>query len=212
MKPNRSEPKKRNAPVWVKVCVGLHLFAITAWALPLPRPEIMQGKAEPHASDWLLYYNWRYVRQFPPVYDYLMFTGTWQYWDMFAPNPASTDFYGDAIVVYRNGSEKVWDYPRMEKLSIPLKYMNERYRKFYERVHKSPEEADSFCYLWPVYGQKVAEMMFSDIDNPPVNVKLRRNWIEIQPPGKPQWTGYRSYVFYTYEVDQKALLESKEKR
>ena len=191
---------KQNAPIWVKIFVGLHIFAITAWCLPKPPDPILNGTVPPRGSDWLLFGNYRYVKTFPPLIDYLMVTGFWQYWDMFAPNPASADFYADAIVTYRDGSTKIYNYPRIEKMPVGEKYVSERYRKFFERVRQ-----DEFSYLWPAFGQVIAQKMDVDPKNPPVSVKIRRNWIDVQPPGTPQWKSYRGFIFFDYIVDQRAL-------
>lgn len=193
---------KKSAPVWIKVLVILHVAAITIWALPLPPKAIQEGTVSPSGSEWILYGNYRYTRQFPPVIDYVMVTGFWQYWDMFAPNPVSSDFYGDAIVTFKDGTTKVFDYPRIEKMPILNKYAGERYRKFFERVRQ-----EEFSYLWPQFGLRIAQQMDTVPGNPPVSVKLRRNWIDIQPPGRPQWKEYRHFIFFEYIVDQRALTK-----
>ena len=76
-----------------------------------------------------------------PVKYYLIPTGFWQYWDMFAPNPANIDFYCDAEVTYADGSHRTYTYPRMYKLGIIQKYGMERFRKYYERARD-----DSYQY------------------------------------------------------------------
>ena len=154
-------------------------------------------------SDGSLMYNDLYVKQCPIKY-YTLSTGFWQYWDMFSPNPASIDFYGTATVFYQNGSSVLYHYPRMYDLSIPKKYVSERYRKFYERAHT---EEDS--YIWPVFAQRIALINYSDPNNPPVRVVLTRHWLPIAPPGKPQQQDYNSYNYYTYTVDLDRLKQDK---
>ena len=206
--------EKRKASPWLKAFVLFHIFAITVWAIPEPPENIRNGKVSPQGSDYILLWNWNYLKTTtgpvtiqPILSDYVLCTGFWQYWDMFAPNPASADFYGDGIVKYKDGTEKLWNYPRIEKMPIPEKFMMERYRKFFERVR-----LDDNAFLWATFAQRVAEEMDADPKNPPVNVRLRRNWIEVQPPDRTQWTKYNSYFFYDYTVDQVELAQARKSK
>lgn len=127
-------------------------------------------------SDGTLYENQVYVKDSPAKF-YLLFTGFWQYWDMFSPNPASIDFYGTALVCYKDGTAKNYQFPRMYTMGIPKKYVSERYRKFYERAHT---EDDS--WIWPIFAQRVALINDYDPNNPPVKIVLTRHWYQIAPP------------------------------
>ncbi len=203
----------RRVSPWLKGFVIFHIVAITIWSIPEPPAALRQGTTAPRGSDFVILANWHYLKTEDPAYpttiqpiiaDYLLATGFWQYWDMFSPNPASIDFYSDAIVRYKDGTEKVWNYPRMEKLSNGEKFLKERYRKYYERVRQ-----DDYSYLWGVYAQVAAAEMDTMPGNPPVNVRLRRNWIEIQPPDQPQWKKYSSFFYFDYVVNQVELRAAK---
>lgn len=193
------EPSK-NAPWYIKVFVALHLLCITIWSLPNP-PEGVANGAKPVGSDYILLYNQRYLKSFKPISSYLFVSGFWQYWDMFSPNPASTDIWVDAEIVYKDGKKKHYQYPRMYLLSIPEKYPNERFRKFYERVNEP-----NYSYLWPQFCLRIAYLN-DDPKNPPVTVVLTRHWLKIEPPGTPQPTEYRSGRYFEYAVDPKKLEE-----
>lgn len=132
-------------------------------------------------------------------------TGFWQYWDMFAPDPAQTDIYLTAKVTYADGSSMIYHYPRMAELSIFWKYVKERYRKFYERAG-----SDQFQYLWPPTAQRIAFICDDRPGNPPVEVDLIRHWLQIYPPGKPQQKGYNTYTYFRYQVDPELLKETHE--
>jgi hypothetical protein len=213
-------PEDRRVSVWVKLFVLFHLAAITSYSLP-NAPKYMEDKKQPLAldttnvrttlkslganiSDGTLYYNQHFIKPSPLKY-YSMFTGFWQFWDMFSPNPASIDFYGTAEITYKDGSTSPYTYPRMYDMSIPEKYVNERYRKFYERAH-----LEQFRWEWPIFAQRVALVNFTNLRNPPVEVKLTRHWIFVAPPGKSQKPDYSSYTYFTYKVDQAKLLHDKE--
>lgn len=197
--------------VWVKLFVLFHMLAITIWAIPNPPSAYMSGRiawrvqtdSVPHFSqslnDGLRLFNTSYIKPSFIKY-YVMPTGLWQYWDMFAPNPSNIDWYCDADVVYRDGTRKTYEYPRMYTLGIVPKYFSERFRKFYERAHD-----DSYSWTWPAFAQRVALLSTTNPDNPPIEVFLRRHWLEIQPPGVPQPETYSSYVYFHYVVDQPKL-------
>lgn len=202
MSDRRGEPSgvERTAPTWVKILVGFHVFATIVWTLPNPPKAVAEGALKPRATQWLLYWNGKYLKSLNPVRAYLFVTGTWQYWDMFAPDPSSTDWYCTTEVEYKDGTTKMVPYPRIYDLPIPEKYVKERYRKFYERAH-----LDEQARLWPPFAQTMALRAYTDKDNPPIVVHLRRHWLNIAAPGQSQRKEYGSYEYYSYAVDQRRL-------
>lgn len=215
-KPLEERPK-RNAPLWVKVFVPIHIVAITSWSLPNaptkyastpPQeklaiktdslPALASSSAEYLRTEFLIG-NSRFVKD-SPLKVYLLSTGFWQFWDMFSPNPAFIDMYGDAVLTYSDGSRGRYQYPRMFRLSLGEKFMKERWRKFYERGG-----SDSYRYLWPTFAQRVALMNYDNPQNPPVMVQLHRHEMVIQPPGKPEKQDYTDELYFTYRVDQAKL-------
>lgn len=197
--PDPSARTERNAPIWVKLFVAFHLVAITVWALPDPPKETLEGKRKAFGTENILVWNRENAKAFQPIPLYLLTTGFWQYWDMFSPNPAQIDIWCDAQVVYKDGSTKHYQYPRIALLPLEMKFLKERYRKFYERVNQ-----DQYSYLWPPFAQRIAHLM-DDPNNPPVEVLLTRHWLQVVPPGVKQPTEYNHYTYYDYAVDQKKL-------
>lgn len=197
--PPASKPGYR-VPWWIKVFVFFHLFCITVWALPNPPDSVSSGKEQPVGSTWILYGNQKFLKPLPPLQTYLFVTGFWQYWDMFAPDPAQMDKWCDAEVTYKDGTVRRYQYPRMFLLSIPMKYVKERYRKFYERA-----DQENYVYLWAPFAQRIALVNYHDPKNPPVQVRLFRHWLKIVPPGQFQATQYNQYDYFRYVVDQARL-------
>jgi hypothetical protein len=154
-------------------------------------------------SDGALYANDKYVRDSPIKY-YVLTTGFWQYWDMFSPNPASVDLWCDAQVEFKDGTVKRYQYPRVYLLSIPEKYLKERYRKFFERAHM-----DDNAYMRPYFAQRIAYLHYKDPKNPPVRVKLFRHSLPIAPPGEKQQAEYTTTEYFNWQVDQQALVEGR---
>lgn len=204
--PGAVDRRERNASWWVKAFVPFHILAITAWSLPPPVRE--SSLDEPYRWDSIpavarsisrgildgsLGYNERYVKP-SFIRFYALSTGFWQYWDMFAPNPSDTDLWGSATVHYRDGTSKVYAYPRIYDMPIPEKYLMERYRKFFERASN-----DGFKYLWVPFARRVARL--NDLPgNPVVRVELTRHWMVLPGPGKPMPDDYQTYTYLTWEV------------
>lgn len=218
-----ASPASRNAPKWVKWLVAAHVIAITSWSLPDPQ-TVVRATSPPGGTNNILYFNDRYVR-YSPVRQYIQSLGFWQSWDMFSPNPLNTDYYGDAIVTFKDGSSKIFIYPRIKDLPFAVKYVKERYRKFYERIN-----GEGSAYTWPVISQRIALESDSNPKNPPVMVQLRHHYkttqkpinftlysrkllnamtgkgpLELMTPAPEPLPEYSSYIFYTYFVDQAAL-------
>ncbi len=214
--PHKAAPKSeatetpRRVSGWVKAFVGFHLLAITIWAIPNPPAAFLNGAQWKLRTDSLPAFTQSLNDGFrvftnnklktTVVKYYLIPSGFWQYWDMFAPNPANVDFYCDADVIYSDGTHRIYTYPRMYKLGLVQKYAMERFRKYYERARD-----DSYQYVWHDFAQRIALLSTTNIDNPPVEVRLSRHWNEVQPPGQPQSTTYQSYEYIRYSVNQTKL-------
>jgi hypothetical protein len=198
----RGMKKEGRVSIFVKLFVAVHVTGITVWSLPNPRPAIRNGIVEPYGTDWILFYNWRYVKQSPLRY-YLITAGAWQYWDMFSPNPSTIDFYGHAEVVFQDGTVRRHPYPRIYDLPIPVKYFKERFRKFFERAGDN-----QYQFLWPIFAQRVALEMYDDPENPPVKVRLYRHLQRLWGPGKPIGD-YVDELYYEHTVDLQPLRERK---
>lgn len=212
-------PKKvvteANAPVTlpkvhpaVVVIVLFHVMAITIYALPKPSDQVLENKVAPRGSDAILAFNHRVLKQTLPVYGYLLPTGFWQYWDMFAPDPAQTDFWCDAEVTFLNGSKQIFDYPHMKVMSLSEKFISERHRKFFERVNM---DTNQMMYLRAPFAQSIAFRSATDPKDPPVKVVLNRHFLEVPRHNKPKAAEppYTKYSFFIYIVDQHKLFSDK---
>ena len=96
----------------ISAFILFHLIAITCWAAP--------------TNFWLV------VRVKDLVRPYMLWSGLFQSWDTFAPNPPNVNSYVKAVVVTQDLHIHVWAFPRMEELSYSERYRKERYRKFAE--------------------------------------------------------------------------------
>jgi len=191
----------------VKIFVLIIILSCTIWSLPNPPPSVSSGKRSPYGSDWILYLNQKYLKANVLVSWFVNFSGLWQSWDMFAPMPSNLNIWCDQVVTFRDGSQVVHPYPRMQVLSIPVKYFKERYRKFFERAN-----GDAYSWLWPTFAQRIALENYKNADNPPVKVELWRHYYQLKPPWEKTVEEYRPIMYYAYEVDQAKLRAQTESR
>lgn len=159
----------------ISIFILFNMIAILSWALPLnvvPLPQIKEI-----------------------VRPYLLWTGLFQSWDFFAPNPRPVNSYIEAVAVTQDHQMRVYNFPRMEQLSYSKRYREERYRKFAEVLSDSRYSA-----LWPDVAKHAARMLDSST-NPPQMLILMKFEAPIkygvapaqEPAPKPQF-------FYEYYV------------
>jgi hypothetical protein len=101
---------RKFARALISAFVAFNLIAIVSWCVPLESPLVSAGRS--------------FSRP------YLLWTGLFQKWDMFAPDPSKLNCYVGAQIAFRDGHTALWNFPRMENLGIVEKYFQERYRKY----------------------------------------------------------------------------------
>jgi hypothetical protein len=154
-----------------------HIFAITCWALPITTPLTVAARS--------------FLRP------YLIWSGLFQSWDMFSPDPKSKNVYLEAVVIYKDGSTELWPFPRMEMLSLTQRYFKERYRKYEENLGN-----DAYSDLRPDAARHVARLE-NNRPSPPQKVMLVVRWTDIIPPRTAESYDRGPWgveIFYTYDV------------
>lgn len=157
--------------VLISAFILFHLIVILCWALPVEFAPVLR------------------VRQF--VRPYMVWTGLFQSWDTFAPNPKGINATLEAVAITQSHRQKTWVFPRMEQLSYWQRYRQERYRKFAE-VLPQPQLAP----MWPDVAQHLLPQ-FRDPADPVAIILLIQNsapitpWQKIVPAPKPN-------IFYEY--------------
>jgi len=135
------------------------------------------------------------------VRPYFLWTGLFQSWDMFSPNPKSANSYVEAMIIYKDGSTQFWTFPRMQLLSYAERLYRERYRKFQENLLENTNSA-----LWPDAARYVARF-HTDRSDPPQTVMLLVRWSNILQgaDGAFERSPWDTHVFYTYAVKPEDL-------
>jgi hypothetical protein len=148
----KSETLRRAA---INLFILFHLIAITCVAVPwnVSIVKVVKGLVAP----------------------YLRWTGLYQTWDMFAPDPMKINADVKSVVMTRNRHVRVWSFPRMEELGFAERYGKERYRKFAE-ILPLPQNAP----LWPDVARKIARSFRSQTD-PPEKIMLIQFVSDIDP-------------------------------
>lgn len=138
--------------------IALQVFVIIGWGLPSSR-----------FRDGLV--GW--------LQEYVVFIGIWHSWDMFSPDPLIVNFnlYGEVILA--DGQTNLWEFPRMEKLSLTERFQKERYRKWRERVRQ-----DAYHAVWRDTAKFIARQSLQN-GAPPKRVVLVREWDSIPAPLPP---------------------------
>ena len=191
-KPNARRRAESQPPAGRKVAatrvalsafILFHLLAITAWSLHSDSPLVQN-----------------FTNAIRP---YMLWTGLFQNWDMFAPDPSKLNCNMGAVVEYRDGTRSLWSFPKMESRGIVDKYFRERWRKYAnDNLRLDPNAA-----LWPDAARYVARQNYRPA-NPPVAVSLIRYWSEVPRPsanGSYQPAPWQWYSFYRYSVDGRDL-------
>jgi hypothetical protein len=167
--------------------IAMNLWALFFWGLP-------DGPFRNHMAR--------------PFERYVVYTGLWHIWGMFAPKPLDVNFDVRATVKYADGSTAEWICPRVEEMSQWQRMCKERYRKWRERIR-----SDEYRNIWDDSAHWIARQMNTKPQNPPVQVQLTRWWIETPPPNLKQdyqplpqrvaWN--KSLVYATYPITAKDL-------
>lgn len=173
--------RRKAAHIAISIFLLFHLAAITLWAIPLDSPLIAEGRAL--------------------IRPYMIWSGLFQSWDMFAPSPKAVNAYVVCSVITRDGVVHPWTFPRMEQLGITERYYKERYRKFAENL-----QDDKNAALWPDVARHLARL-YNNPANPPEIVMLIRYWSDIKP-GRNESNPREhpvAHIFFEYRVTPQDL-------
>jgi hypothetical protein len=167
---------KRGKRVLINLFIGFHIVAIACWCVPLDLPLLSSCKEL--------------------IRPYFLWSGLFQSWDTFAPTPWGLNSYVEATLIYKDGSQKTWAFPRMEQLSPGERYIEERYRKFAEILQNDGSDA-----LWPDVARRIARLNSTPLE-PVKTVVLIQKWSLIVPraDGSYRPEPWEQHVLFGYGV------------
>jgi hypothetical protein len=172
---------QRAKRVLINLFLGFHILAIICWSVPL---------------DFSLLASCREL-----IRPYFVWTGLFQSWNTFAPTPWGLNSYVEARLIYKDGAEKTWSFPRMEQLGLAQRYREERYRKFVEVLQDDANDA-----LWPDVARRIARLN-STPSQPVKTVILVQEWSLIVPDSDGSYhpSPWEQHVLYGYGVKPEDL-------
>lgn len=167
----------------ISAFILIYLMCVTLWLMaPSPRRNAL-------------------VDLYQPV---MLWSGLWQSFDVFAPNPRDVNLDLEAHITYSDGSKSIWKYPRIDQMGLIERTIHERWRKF-GLDHLNWEKEKN---LWPDFARFVAYQENS-ANRHPVTIVLVRHWAYIPKPekglGQPPPPHNSEYEFFTYTVKPEDL-------
>jgi hypothetical protein len=171
-------PRFRVPRPFIQAFIVFHIVAIVCWSFPLNSRLVTATR--------------------DLVAPYMLWSGMFQNWDLFSPEPFSLNAYLVADITYQNGDTSVWKFPMPQYYGYFRRYLLERDRKWSSEGIRE----DSHSQLWPDAARYIARLN-NRTGNRPVNVKLVRYYsqIEVPEPGRPKPDEpWKQYVFFSYDV------------
>lgn len=139
---------------------------------------------------------------FDPIRPIILYTGLWQNFVLFAPEPPKSNIDITAKVTKKNGQTVDWQYPRMDKLSFFDRIEKERYRSF----------GNDYTNYYEVFRPDLARYiarLHRDQQNPPRTIEIERHWADIPSPGanidKAAPAHDKHSIIFTYAVQPSDL-------
>lgn len=128
------------------------------------------------------------------------FTGLWQGWAMFAPNPISEDIYVSSKATFTDGSQITWELSHMNQMSLTQRYQMERWRKW----ANDNLRLDANKPLWQDAARWVAGEMERSYGKRVESIELIRHWQGAVVPDSNGYVARRGdwskATFYTSKL------------
>jgi len=155
-------PKEKHIGKYNKLAVCTLLFAyfffVFIWVSP-----------EGPCKDAILYW----IKPFGEA------TSICQSWSVFSPEVRNSNYHETALIYFQDGSVKLYEFPRMEKLDYLTRFRREKFRKMF-----------CDCMPWSPYTQfqsdfaRFVARANTCPSNEPMMVTLVHNW-RLMPPADP---------------------------
>lgn len=137
-----------------------------------------------------------------PQRSFMEWSGLWQDWSMFSPDPFLDNTYLTASLRFDDGSATEYELPRMEKMGFVDALYRERWRKFWQ---DNLNESNWLCPPFSVYLAR----KFDSPKRHPTSVELVRHTEEIRHPDDPaalkKGALCQEQTFFRYDVSQRDL-------
>lgn len=165
----------------VSAFVLAHVGAVVVWNLP--EPAALRQRLAPGLS-W-----------------YILPTGLWQDWSMFAPDPAASSVALEGVAVDRHGVLRRYEFPRLTGRSVPDAAWRYRHAKYASVVGLESSAAHR-----EFAARTVLRRLPIPAEAYPVDVQLVYRMTITPPPGEPA-TPPQTSVLGTYRFPNRAEVD-----
>lgn len=163
------------------IAAGLYMVGALSWSMPEGTPLKLSLD-----NQYRTFFQW---------------SGLWQGWDMFAPQPRDEDIFINSEIYFKDGTRKTWTLTRMTDFPALKRYQKERWRKFFNDNLR----LDSNKAMWNAAAAWVFRET-STASGPGVErIELVRNWRKSLPPDAPgdvlnDLRPYNRFVFHSWKA------------
>lgn len=159
--------------------LALFFFVVGSWLLP---DSVFPNK-------WI-------VTQFTwPI----MNTMGWvQCWSLFSPEVREVNVHCNAIITFQDGTTKIYEFPRTQKMDLGTKFVHEKLRKLF--IDNMGWKNTSKPFL-PSISRYIARANY-DGNNPPKTITLLVNMVPMPNPDPKNW----KYIDQLPEHTNKEIL------
>jgi hypothetical protein len=141
--------------------IAAYFFTVLVWVSP-----------EGRFKDRML----RYLR---PV---AQATGIAQSWELFCPEPREINFHETAIINFQDGTAKIYEFPRMQKMDYVERFRHEKLRKMFYDCMPWP----SFAQFLPDFAKFIARAN-ANPNNEPVLITFVHHTRPMPAPDPTHW-------------------------
>ena len=149
--------------VFLSLFVVYYFFVVVAWLLP---------------DDWA---NRDQLTE--KTWPHMVFFGWFQHWSLFSPDVRHIIYHETAVISFADGSTKVYEFPRMQRMDLWEKFRHEKLRKMFS----DNIPWDGYKQFLPYVARYIARAN-SNPENQPVQVTFIFNSTYNPPPDPESWS------------------------
>ena len=122
-------------------------------------------------------------------------TSIGQGWSVFSPDVREANYHETALITFQDGLQKLYEFPRMQKLGYWERFRSEKFRKMFFDCMPWP----NFQQFLPDFAKFVAEANEWP-GNSPYTVALIHHSIRMPEPEKGPWVNRSDWPEHTHQL------------
>lgn len=121
--------------------------------------------------------------------------GMKEYWRLYGPDLREYNFHTTAVIQFVDGTCKLYEFPRMDRLSVGEKFVREKERSLFAQMLPNGQNKK----FYPAVCRYLARAN-ADPQNPPVKVTVIFMYIETPPPDPKHWIYRDQMPFHSKRI------------